>query len=125
MSLLDTSVKVIFFYLCPILMHYELKLSLWFNLSQMTKITEQEFARIYAGISEDRELICKHNPIGTQAEILLWMLLSCLISYLSLTEIETPCFNGMPNEETFKDAILFILKNRKVEDFDVEKYLSL
>ena len=90
----------------------------------MNKISEQEFARICEGIYKDREIILKHNPIGTPEEILLWMLLSCLTIYLSLTEIETPCFNGMPDAETYRDAVLFVLKDRKTEDFEVEKYLS-
>ncbi|MDQ3087765.1 MAG: hypothetical protein M3Q78_04110 [Acidobacteriota bacterium] len=90
----------------------------------MTKITEQEFARICEGIAADREIICRHNPIGTQEEILLWMLLCCLVSYLSLSEIETPCFNGKPDVETYKNAILFVLKNRKLPDFDAETYLT-
>ena len=90
----------------------------------MSKINELEFTRICHGIYEDREVIWKHNPIGTQNEILLWMLLSCLISYLSLSEIETPCFTGKPNEETYRTAILFILKDRMVENFDAEKYLK-
>ncbi|MCA1622253.1 MAG: hypothetical protein LC768_00745 [Acidobacteria bacterium] len=90
----------------------------------MKKISEREFARICEGIIEDRETICKHNPIGMPEEILLWMLLSCLISYLSLSEIETPCFNGKPNAETYRDAILFVLKNRKTENFEAELYLT-
>ena len=90
----------------------------------MTKITEKEFAKICNGIDEDREIICKHNPIGTEEEILLWMLTSCLISYLSLSEIETPCFNGKPDAETYRNAILFILKGRKAEDFNAEEYLE-
>ena len=84
----------------------------------MTRITEQEFSRICRGIYEDRETILKHNPIGTREETLLWMLLGILISYLSLSEIETPCFTGMPSVETYRQAILFILKNRKTEEFD-------
>ena len=52
----------------------------------MTTISEAEFARICDGINEDRESIIKHNPIGPPDEILLWMLLSCLISYLNLSE---------------------------------------
>jgi len=90
----------------------------------MTKISEKEFARICKGIYEDRESICKHNPIGTPEEILLWMLLGCLINYLSLAEIETPCFNGKPDAETYQNAILFVLKNRKAKDFDAEIYLE-
>jgi len=86
-------------------------------------ITEQEFALICGGIYEDRELICRHNPIGTREKTLLWMLLSCLISYLSLSEIETPCLTGMPTAETYREAILFILKNKQT-DFEAEKYLD-
>ncbi len=90
----------------------------------MTKISEQEFARICEGIYEDRRIIQKHNPIGTPDEILLWMLLSCLISYLNLSEIETPCFTGKPNAETYREAILFVLKDRKTQPFETESYLS-
>lgn len=90
----------------------------------MTKISEAEFARIVAGIREDRKSIIKHNPIGTDEEILLWMLLSCLISYLNLTDLETPCFNGKPDAETYRNAILFVLKERRSDGFDPEKYLA-
>lgn len=87
----------------------------------MRSIGESEFERIVSGIIDDREVIWKHNPIGTKEEILLWMLLSCLISYLSLTEIETPCFSGKPNSETYREAIAFILKDRVT--FNIEKQL--
>ncbi len=90
----------------------------------MPEISEKEFARICRGIYEDRESICKHNPNGTPGEILLWMLLGCLIGYLSLSEIETPCFNGKPDAETYRNAILFVLKNRKATDFGAEMYLE-
>ncbi len=90
----------------------------------MQKISEDEFARICSGIYADRDEICKHNPIGTKQEILLWMLLACLIYYLSLSEIETPCFNGSPNAETYRNAILFVLENRKERDFDADIYLK-
>src|SRR5215472_14991444 len=87
-------------------------------------ISETEFATICGGIRDDRESIVKHNPVGTKEEILLWMLLSCLISYLSLSEIETPCFNGKPDAKTYRDAILFILRDKKSADFDAERYLN-
>ena len=90
----------------------------------MTRISEAEFAGICEGIFRDRAVICKHNLIGERNETLLWMLLSCLISYLSLSEIETPCFTGIPNSETYRQAILFILKNRKSEEFNAETYLN-
>lgn len=90
----------------------------------MTTISEAEFARICSGIAEDRETIIKHNPLGSDEEILLWMLLSCLISYLNLSEVETPCFNGMPNADTYRDAIRFVLHERRSDAFEVDGYLE-
>lgn len=90
----------------------------------MSKISEAEFARICKGINEDREIIIKHNPLGSDQEILLWMLMSVLISYLSLDEKEIPCFPNLTSFEVYRQAILFILKDRKTEDFDVEPYLN-
>ncbi len=90
----------------------------------MTQISEAEFARICNGIFEDRAGIYKHNPIGTRDETLFWMLLSILISYLSLSELETPCFTGMPTVETYRQAIIFVLKDRTTGEFDAEGYLD-
>ena len=90
----------------------------------MTRITEAEFARICNGIYEDRESIIKHNPLGSPEGILLWMLLSCLISYLNLTDLEAPCFKGPPGPGTYRDAILFVIRERKAEDFDAAAYLD-
>ena len=90
----------------------------------MTKISEAEFARICDGIFEDRESIAKHNPIGPRNEILLWMLLSCLVSYLNLGDLETPCFNSKPDADTYRDAIVFVLSERKTGEFDINSYLD-
>jgi len=87
-------------------------------------ISEAEFARLCEDIARDKESIVKHNPIGTREEILLWMLLSVLVSYLSLEDIETPCFNGKPDAETYRDAIAFVLKGRKLDEFDETIYLG-
>lgn len=90
----------------------------------MAEISETEFARICEGIYRDREIIIKHNPIGTRDEVLLWMLLSCLVSYLSLTELETPCFTGKPDAGTYRDAIEYVLKDRKATEFALARHLD-
>lgn len=97
--------------------------SLWLNRG-MALLTHAEFERIVDGILEDREPIIKHNPIGTRAETLLWMLLSCLVSYLSLTDAETPCFTGIPDAETYREAIRFIVRGHAAENFDPEAHLA-
>ncbi len=90
----------------------------------MTLISQAEFARICHGIVEDADIIVKHNPIGSREEVLLWMLLSCLISYLNVTETETPCFPGKPTAATYREAVLFVLQNRKADSFNPEPYLD-
>ena len=84
----------------------------------MTEITEAEFGKIVGGILHDRESIVRHNPIGTEEETLLWMLMSSLVVYLSLNEMETPCFTGRPDAKTYKDAIELILRDRKADEFN-------
>jgi hypothetical protein len=85
----------------------------------MTSISSAEFERIVDGILADRESIVRHNPIGTREESLVWMLMSSLVVYLSLNELETPCFTGRPDAKTYREAIEFILRGRKSDEFDV------
>jgi hypothetical protein len=91
---------------------------------QMHKITEAELDRISSGILQDREAIIRHNPIGPRGEILVWMLLSCLVSYLSIPDAETPCFTGRPDAATYAEAIRFVLRSRKDEPFDEKPYIE-
>jgi hypothetical protein len=90
----------------------------------VSQISKREFETIYFGILDDREAIIRHNPLGTREEILLWMLLSCLVSYLSLSEIESPCFTGKPDATTYRDAISYILRGRTSEPFELTVYLD-
>ena len=82
------------------------------NDEHMSNISEIELRRIIEGIREDRETIIKHNPIGSEEETLLWMLLGCLLSYLSIEENETPCFPGRPAANAYREAVLFVLRGR-------------
>jgi hypothetical protein len=90
----------------------------------MATINEAELRHIVEGIIEDQDSIVRHNPIGSPAEVLYWMLLSCLISYLSLGEHETPCFSGAVDAGTYREAIEFVLRGRKVPDFDAARILD-
>ncbi len=87
-------------------------------------LSKTEFEQICEEIRADREKIIEHNPIGTPEEILLWMLLSVLISYLSLDESETPCFTGRPDASTYRDAVRFVLRNRMIEQFDSDAVID-
>ena len=91
---------------------------------QISRISEAEFARIVAGIAQDRDSIIRHNPIGTAEEILLWMLMSSLVIYLSLDPSETPCFPGRSDAQAYRDAIRFILNGRMKTEFEIDPYLE-
>ena len=91
---------------------------------QMSYINESRFAEICEGIRGDRDLIIKHNPIGTEEEVLLWMLLSSLVSYLSLEDNETPCFTGRPDATAYRKAIGFILEGRRETVFDPQPHID-
>lgn len=71
------------------------------------------------GIITDSESIIRHNPLGTNEEILLWMLLGSLVVYLNLNDLETPCFTSRPDAATYRTAIEFILKDRLTDKFDL------
>lgn len=90
----------------------------------MPSISKLEFERLCAGIAEDREIIIKHNPIGTDNEVLLWMLLNCLSSYLSLSDQEMPCFTDRPDVTTYREAILFVLRGRAEGGFEPGTYID-
>jgi len=90
----------------------------------MTKISESELKKIIDGIVADRESIIRHNPHGSDAEILLWMLMSTLVVYLNLSELETPCFTGRPDATTYRTAIEFVLKDRMTNEFDLSGLLD-
>lgn len=90
----------------------------------MAGITKSEFIRIVDGIVEDRESIYKHNPIGSEEETLLWMLMSCLINYLGLTDNEIPCFPGATTSDTYRQAISFILREAGDGAFEVDSQLD-
>jgi hypothetical protein len=90
----------------------------------MTRISESELRKIVDDIVTDRQSIIRHNPLGTDEEILLWMLLSSLVVYLNLNELETPCFTGRPDAATYRTAIEFVLKDRLTDKFDVGRLLD-
>jgi hypothetical protein len=90
----------------------------------VSRITEEELKRLVDGILADRTSIIRHNPIGTAEETLLWMLLSSLVVYLSLNEMETPCFTGRPSARMYREAIEFELRDRKTGEFDASALLD-
>ncbi len=65
-------------------------------------------------IRNDRESIIRHNPLGSDEEILLWMLLGCLVTTLVSTRLKRRV-PGRPAADTYRDAIAFVLRTGQLE----------
>lgn len=69
-------------------------------------------------------MIIRHNPVGTDEEILLWMLLSCMVSYLNIEDVDTPCFTSKPDAEQYRNAIIYVVGPRKTENFEIGPHID-
>ncbi|HEX8144786.1 MAG TPA: hypothetical protein VF553_19610 [Pyrinomonadaceae bacterium] len=90
----------------------------------MSTISEQEFKKLCADIYADRFQIYAYNPNVSRKEALLWMMLGCLVSLLSIPILEQPSAYGGASEDPYGDAILEVLKARMEPDFDPQAYLD-
>ena len=90
----------------------------------MSLISEQEFRRLCADVYADRRQIYEFNPRVGRREALLWMLLGCLLSLLSVPDEEQPEAARVSAEDPYGDAIREILRGRMSSPFDAEKYLA-
>lgn len=88
-------------------------------------VSEAEFSKLCTRIYEDREQIYSFNPSAAPGEALLWMLLGCLISLLSVPPAEQPDLEAISSPDPYADAVREILRNRMQPPFDPEPHLSI
>lgn len=81
-------------------------------------ISEDEFRRVCAEIYRDRFEIYSFRPDATEREALLWMLLGCLISLLSISHDELSSLADPSSEDLYGDAIHKLLQSRAEPLFD-------
>jgi hypothetical protein len=90
----------------------------------MCTISEQEFRKLCDDIYADRLQIYTYHPnASSKREALLWMMLGCLLSLLSVDVTEQPSADGGASPDPYGDAILEVLKNRMEPDFDPQPLL--
>jgi hypothetical protein len=87
-------------------------------------ISEGEFKRVCDGIYRDRFEIYEFNPGVGRRDALLWMLLGCLISRLSITDEEMQSFAGSAVHEAYGDIVRRILSERGSPPFEPLPYLE-
>jgi len=88
----------------------------------MTTISEMEFKRLCDDIYADRRQVYAFNPNVSRREALLWMLLGCLVSLLSIPILEQPSVYG-GGSDPYEDAVCEVLKDRTEPAFDPGSYL--
>jgi hypothetical protein len=87
-------------------------------------ISEEEFKKLCEDAYADRFQIYAFNPNESRREALLWMILGCLLSLLSVPILEQPSAYGRSSDDPYGDAIREVLKDRMKPGFDPQIYLD-
>lgn len=88
------------------------------------KISEGEFKRVCDEIYKDRFEIYRFRPGTSRSEAILWMLLGCLISLLSVTDAELQALVDESTSNPYSDAICKLLQARAGKPFDARQYIE-
>ncbi|HEX8494322.1 MAG TPA: hypothetical protein VF658_15845 [Pyrinomonadaceae bacterium] len=92
--------------------------------AELPAISEAEFVKLCNDIYADRYQIYKFNPNASRREALLWMLLGCLISLLSLSDSDQQSVYEPSSLDPYARAICEILQNRMRPPFDPRAHLA-
>jgi hypothetical protein len=88
------------------------------------RISEAEFKKLCEDIYADRFLIYTYHPnAGSHREALLWMMLGCLVSLLSVPVLEQPSVYGGTSADPYGDAVIELLSGRMEPGFDPRVHL--
>jgi hypothetical protein len=80
-------------------------------------ISEVEFRGLCEEIYRDRFEIYDFNPGATRREAILWMLLGCLISLLSVGDDEVQSLADSSSRDPYADAVCKLLRERGAPPF--------
>ena len=87
-------------------------------------ISEEEFEKLCDDVYADRFQIYAYNPNVSRREALLWMILGCLLTLLSVPLPKQPSAYGGTSDDLYGDAIREVLKDRTKPRFDPQTYLG-
>ena len=89
----------------------------------MSTISEKEFKKLCDEIYADRFEIYEFNPNVSRREALLWMLLGCLVSLLSIPILEQPSVYNGSSADPYGDAVREVVLAHTDASFDPDDYL--
>ncbi|HEV7842437.1 MAG TPA: hypothetical protein VGO69_02010, partial [Pyrinomonadaceae bacterium] len=87
-------------------------------------ISVGEFERLCDEIYRDRFEIYDFNPNVTKREAVLWMLLGCLISLLSVTDAELQSFVDSSSRDPYGESLCKLLGERAAPPFDPQPFVE-
>lgn len=87
-------------------------------------VSEAQFVKLCDDLYADRQQIYQFNPSAGKREALLWMLLGCLISLLSIPDTEQPSAYDASSPDPYGDAVCEILEKRMRPSFDPRAHLA-
>ena len=90
----------------------------------VSTISEDEFKRMCDRIYKERQELYSFNPGAGKRGALLWMLLGCLISLLSVEDRELESLFESSSRDPYGDAVRTLLKERAEPPFDPQPYLD-
>jgi hypothetical protein len=94
------------------------------NEPDIQTISAGEFEKLCRDIYADRQQVYSFNPNASRREALLWMLLGCLVSLLSVPILDQPSVYGNSRPDPYADAIVELLQPRMNPAFDPRIYLD-
>lgn len=81
-------------------------------------ISKEEFQRLCDEIYVDRLRIHEFNPNLSRREAVLWMLMGCLISLLSVTDEELERLAAEPGQDTYGHLVGRLVRTHAAPPFD-------
>ena len=87
-------------------------------------ISEAEFVKLCEDLYRDRQQIYEFNPSASRRDAVLWMLLGCLMSLLSVPAPEQAGDDSSPGSDAYADAVTEILQGRTRPPFDPRAHLA-
>lgn len=94
------------------------------TLEGVETISEADFEKLCDEIYRDRFEIYDFNPGASKREAVLWMLLGCLISLLSVTDAELQSLVDSSSQDPYGESVCKLLRARGSPPFDPQPFVE-